>query len=392
MMLDLVLCAMLAQGEPKAAPSVPRAGQTAQQDLLRRDPRRLPRSLPGAWSGFDPARLTEETLPAEIGTVTRAIVAGDMPGALAGLYALLDRVHEFPPALHMMGIVYFRLQRYGDSAVLLARYVELVPARVGDTRVLGHDLYTLGFYEQARAHYERVVAVAAQDAEAWRGLALSTWRLGEASKALELLERVIELEQQSGPEPSGDSRKGEAWAWKAQILFDEGRNEDALAAAKRACAEDAFESRAWFVMGQALGEMGRAEEADAARARFHVLVSAAQEVRALEGRLLYQPRDVGLIDGLVAVHARTGNAARARAWLSRLVKQRPDDVTLRVRALDVLDRLDDRNGAQVAARELEARASDELPAWERLADFYAKSGDAEGASRAQATLRRLGGR
>jgi predicted Zn-dependent protease len=92
------------------------------------------------------------------------------------------------------------------------------------------------------------------------------------------------------------------------------------------------------------------------------------------------------------VHERTRNLVQVRGALARLVAASPDDLAARVTALDVLDRLGDLAGARAAARELEARAGENVTLWQRLSSFYVKAGDARGTARALESVSRLSSR
>jgi Flp pilus assembly protein TadD len=293
--------------------------------------------------------------------VRDALVDGDMPRALVVLYSILDAVPEFPPALHQLGVLYFRLQRYGDSLVAFERFLAVVPHKIGETRALGHDYYSLGRYADARAHYERVIAASPKDAEAVRGLALANMRLGDTDKSLALLKRALEL----------DPKLDEAWTWMAQILFDRDELDAALEAAGHARDLAPFEPRPWFLLGQILMELGRDNEGLGARARFDELTAAAQEVRSLETRLLYDPHQPLLYGRLTEIHRGTGNVAKARESLAKLLRERPDDVSLRIYALDVLMKLGDAAGAKLAAAVLEHKGVDDPEAWKHLEEYYA---------------------
>ena len=153
---------------------------SAQQQLraaLDRNPATLPRAEAGRWTAFDPQALQPTDLPARYYAARAALERAEPIAALAELYALLDEQPGWPPALHQCAVLHFRLQRYGDAVTCAQRFLEECPARVGETRVLGHALYSLGRYEEARTHYERVLAANPKDVEARRGLALSHARL-----------------------------------------------------------------------------------------------------------------------------------------------------------------------------------------------------------------------
>lgn len=348
---------------------------------LRLDPRTLPRAAPGRWKDFDPSRM-EKDLPAGMRDVAAALSRREYAGALLGLQRVLRAEPDYPPALHELGVVYFRLQRYGDSIVPMERYLEVLPERAADTRVLGHDYYSLGRYEDAARHYERVLAREPDMVEALRGLALARMRLGDPVRALAGLERVLEL----------DPKHAEAAAWKAQILYDQEELEPALAAAKRARELDPYQPKPWFLLGRIEGELGRADEARAAQRRYEELQGATQAVRAIEAELRLRPHDAGLLERLVEAVRSTGNVPRTREALKRWASERPEAIEVHVRALSVLRGLGDVEGARQIASGLEQRFGERVEAWTALFDFYTATGDRAGQARAGERLRRLGGR
>lgn len=356
--------------------------QVGAQEPLQLDPRTLPRAPQGRWKDFDAARLRAEDLPPEMRAVQGALETQDFPRALAGLQAALRGTPDFPPAWHQLGVLYFRLQRYGDGAACLERYLALVPQRVGDTRVLGHCYYSLGDYAGARAHYERVLAVHPDEVEALRGHALARMRLGEAKAALAELERVLELAP----------RHAEAWEWKALILFESEALEPALAAAQRAREIDPFSARAWFLCGRAAAELGRDAEAQAAQRRFQELNALAGELRQVESDLCYRPRDIALLERRAALHARSGDRARTREDLARLVAVDPASLELRLFGLDLLGSLGDFEAARLVAQELERLGAQDAATWKRLEEFYARTQEREKQLEAAARYRRLSGK
>jgi tetratricopeptide (TPR) repeat protein len=374
-----------------AAPQDEKRGTDAPADALqddrrlaalRADPRALPRAAEGRWEDFDPAQLRPETLPPGFLAAARALRAKDVVGALGELLGVLRAAPDFPPALHELGVLYFRMQRYGDALVPLERFLELQPARVGETRVLGHAYYSLGRFADAERHYRRVVEREPGLAEAWRGLALARLRQGDAAGALEHLERVLELEP----------GHADAHAWRAHVLFDEERLDEALAAAKRARDLDPYQPRPWFLLGRIQFELGRPEEARAAQRRYEELQRAHEALRAAESALRMRPGDLELQLRRVDALRRTGDVARVRKALDELLGAHAGNVALHARALELLDGLGDREGARTIARALEALEPDEVDVWKLLRDFYARAGDREGLVRAGERHRRLGGR
>lgn len=329
--------------------------------VLERTPSEWPRAEEDTWSDWTPeAPPPEEALP-HLREAARAYGRRDMPRALAALFEVLEAFPDYPPALHQAGVIYFRLRRYGDARLAFERYLEVQPERVGDTRALGHCYYTLGDYERARAHYARVLALEPESVEAQRGRGLAEMRLGDEGAALATLRRVLEL----------DPSHANAQTWIAQILFDTERVEEALVAARAARDLDPFDPRPWFLLSQIHYDLGQDEEGDAAHERFSELNLIAQEIRAAEARLLYDPDQPAVYNTLVSLNLRAGDEQRAEHWMVRWVQSDPRDVRLRIRALDLALELGNMEGAAACAVGLEQLAGESLEAWQRLATYYA---------------------
>lgn len=365
------LCAVDARAIAGQAPTEPVSAPTksgvsdARRAALGRDPARLPRAAAEHWKDFDPSRLTPDSVPQDFVAAHAALTQGDLPTAIARLHTVLDAQPDFPPALHELGVVYFQLQRYGDARTCFERYLEVAPSRVADTRGLGHAYYSLGEYAKARAHYERVLTAAPQDLENLRGLALTIYRLGDTKRALADLTKVLER----------DPQHADAWTWKAQMLLDLDAADEARVAAEHARDLAPWSSRPWFVLATALGDLGREEEARLARERFLVLSLHDQDIRRMETRLDHVPGDFDMRRQLALVQAEVGNRNAARRELARLAAERPDDVSVRILVLDVVDRLGDVEAGRLAARELARVGIDSVAAWKRLEAWYAAQKD-----------------
>ena len=349
-----------------APPSAPQEPAPEAQDETVLDPGALPRAEAGSWEGWVPDRPPSELARERFIAASVANARGEVLLSLEHLFAVLRAEPDYPAALYQAGVAYFRLQRYGDAATLLERYVEVVPARVGDTRALAHCYYTLGRYAEARAHYERVlVAREVEDVEALFGLALCHLRLFETERGLELLRRVLEL----------DPRHAEAAVWVVQVLHEQGELEPALAASERALELAAYLPRPWFLRARILFELGRDDEAEAAHERFVVLDRVDQEVRRIEGKVDLDPRRSELHTRLVELHRLTGNRGALRAVFERWLILQPTDAALRVHALDVFEAEGDLAAARAAAAELArvAPSSEDPAVWRRLARWYART-------------------
>jgi predicted Zn-dependent protease len=210
-----------------------------------------------------------------------------------------------------------------------------------------------------------VVAAAPQDAEARRGLALARYRGGDAEGALADLNAVLESE----PEHV------DAWTWKAQVLLDLDRAEEARVAAERARDLAPWTPRPWFVLSTAWTDLGKPKEAQAASERFQRLAAVDQEIRRLEARLEYEPGDLVARRALIESLASVGDRRSVRTHLAHLLQERPGDVTWRIFALDVLDGLGDVEAGAMAAKDLERVGAESAPAWKRLEAWYAKVRD-----------------
>jgi len=329
-----------------------------------RDPRALPVAEQGRWADWSPSDPISEPYRALLGAGMAAYGARDYLRALDALYDLLELEPDFPPALYQASTASFRLRRYGDCIELLERFLRVVPREVGATQALGHSLYSLGRYEEARAHYERVLERNPDSVEAVRGYGLSHLRLGDHARALELLQRVLELRPDHG----------DAQTWIAHLLYETDRLEEAQVAAERACELTPREPRPWFLLSQILAEQGQEDAALAAKARFDELSRVVQEVRALEGLLLHDPRNAPALRRLVELRSRSGDPALRRD-LGRLLALQPRDLEARILALDTLVELGDEEGARIAALDLERTCGDRSAAWKRLQEYYGSRGD-----------------
>lgn len=321
LLAPLVLAQMLGAGPAHSAPgaasargpALPReqAQATPLEALLALRAEELPRAPAGAWEAWSEERGLSEELRVGYLQALEAWRAADLPAVLAATWPLLEASPDHPALLHLAGHAQFRLRRYGECAHLLERFVTHVPEQVGRTRHLAHAWNELGQVERARAHYDRVLAVAAGDHEARRGRALALWRLGRVGEALTDLAAVLAARPQHA----------EAWLLRARILVDEEEAEAALGALERHQALDPFEPEAAYLRARALHDLGQEAEAAEARAAFDALEAVAAAARPLEGHLLLRPHDLGLRRALAEVRLGAGQADRAREALVGLARE-----------------------------------------------------------------------
>ncbi len=347
--------------------------------ILDRRPTDWKLASPGAWSSWNVDQEPAEELRPFLARAVNAYMVGDLPASLTALFELLDEAPGFPSAMHQSGVIYFRLRRYGDAIVAFERYLETAPHRVEDTRALGHCYYTLGDYEKARDHYELVLELTPDSVEALRGYALTWMRLGDADRALKELRRLLEL----------DGGHANAATWVAQILYDEEQVDEALEAALTARDLDPYEPRAWFLLSQIYFELERDEEAESANRRFRFLSQISQEIRAAEARLLYDPRQPAVYSRLIDLNRQAGNLMAVGLWLNRWMQVDPGRIGLHMAQLDLALEMGDGATAERLAENLRLKAGDDLAAWERLSQYYAKQRDRIRQSEAEAEAARL---
>lgn len=333
--------------------------------VLDRQPQDLPRAVEGRWEGWEPERgVTDELVPL-LTRAGRAYGARDYPVALEALYSVLESQPDQPVALYQMGIVYFRLRRYADAQCALERFLEMAPSQVAETRALAHCYYSLGNYPAAIEHYRKVLAEHPDEVEALRGLGLALYREGELEPGLELLTRVVEL----------DPEHGDAWTWIAQVNFELGELDAAKAAIDRAVEDLPYEPRPRFVHSRILYDLGEDDAGDLEQQRFRELSLYIQAVRQQEGYLLYDPSQLGPLSRLVELHETVGNLVGVRENLAQMVRFHGDNVELRLCTLDVLVRMDDPEGAAVAAESMEIALPESPDIWKRLQTYYGGIGN-----------------
>jgi predicted Zn-dependent protease len=190
-------------------------------------------------------------------------------------------------------------------------------------------------------------------------------RLGESERALTELDAVLAM----------DPRHADAATWRASLLYDLERLEDALAAATLARDLDAFQPKPWFLLARIHGDRGAEQAAQEAQRRFEELSVISQELRGVESRLLYRPADRLLLRSACDLQRRAGNRAQLRESLARLFRTDPSSVELRLYGLELTAGLGDEAAARLLAEQLAKLAPDNAQVWERLEQFYASIKD-----------------
>tara|TARA_R110002126_G_scaffold82806_5_gene202617 strand:- start:7090 stop:8301 length:1212 start_codon:yes stop_codon:yes gene_type:complete len=359
-----------------ASTAVQEAPPTPEVDILDRNAADLPRVAAETWASWKPG---EEPSIHVLGALTHgneAYGVNNYPVALEGYWDVLELSPGYPPVLHQMGVIYFRLHRYTDAIECFERFLLQVPNYLTATRALGHALYSVGRYDHARIHYENILRTDPASHETRRGLALTYSKLGETDLSILAFEVYLEAV------PTNT----EARTQFAEVLYDAERIEDALAQARQAAAEDPFAPRPWFITSRALFDLGQDENAEIAHAKFVALNEVSAQVRAIESQLLVQPRRFDLLLALITLHKDSGNAGGVRDIVSRLTTIDPGELRWPKYGHLVLHEMGDASGALDAARFLEENYPTSREAFEHLLEFYTEIEDVESAQRIGAKL------
>jgi tetratricopeptide (TPR) repeat protein len=161
-------------------------------------------------------------------------------------------------------------------------------------RLRAYLLQQLEDYGAAATAYERVVAGAPDDFEAWNNLGNSRTAHGDPAGSVAALEKATALRPDVAPVRMN----------LAAALGDAGRTDDALAALA-ACARDfPYDSKPWAEQYAILKELGRADEA----------------LEALEKAVAIEPNDVDLLIKLGAERSLAWNMSGAEEGFRRAIK------------------------------------------------------------------------
>jgi len=115
----------------------------------------------------------------------------------------------------------------------------------------GNELYTMGHYEQAVAHFDEAIRLHPRLAGAWAAKGLACSALGRDQEAIRCYDESLRI----------NPRDAAVWDDKGNSLFALGRLEGALNCFNEALIVNPRDERAWYNMGICLANLGRPEEA-----------------------------------------------------------------------------------------------------------------------------------
>ena len=283
--------------------------------------RNLPRAEADRWRAWVPNKEPEREYREAYRQCLQAYLADDLGSAVRRGSAMLERVPDYPPALLILGVSLYRLQRYSDAVHVYERLLHHAPLALGRTRQLGHCLHALGRTQEAIAHYTRLLDANPGDWRSLRSRGVAYLRNGQPLLGLVDVEAALEH----------SPRDADGLYWRALILYElDGETPtDArarprptpLEAAKRARNSAPFASRTWYLLAQvALETEGEEDLAHAAQARYSELLAAESALRQWQQTLWFAPERLDVIEQLGRLRLGIGDLARAKTAYQRLLE------------------------------------------------------------------------
>ena len=200
--------------------------------------------------------------------------AGDLVRAEGHARAALALAPDDPDALHLHGVVVWRLGRAAEAAPLLERAAAGAPNSAEARKNLGIVLFELNRLDQAIACFREATMLQPQMAAAHYHLATALREKGEIDAAITVLQRVLALEP-GNLEAANDL---------AAALKERGRLPEAILMFRAVVEAHPWQAQSWVNLARCLMDYG---DAPAARKAFdQALVLAPGSVAARFGRCL----------------------------------------------------------------------------------------------------------
>ena len=169
--------------------------------------------------------------------------------------ALTDSAGQYQddlPELHFLrGRVYFELGRMDEARAAYQRVIALNPAFEGVWHNLGNVSFRQKRYREALGHYRRETSLR-NDPNPWHGMGGTFWTLGIADSARWAYEKAIEADAKYAP----------AYASLAEWYESEGAFEEALRLARNALQRDTANTDYRYRVGALLFRVGEYEESE----------------------------------------------------------------------------------------------------------------------------------
>lgn len=288
---------------------------------LRTSVKDLPQAKKEHWASWNPGQAPNPLYADLYGLAVDAYQGDDLLLCVARALQLLIEEPDYPPALLLLGVANYRLQRYGEGVACYERFLKHAPNELARTRQLGHCYHSVGRSQEAQAHYTRLLVLQPGDFVALRSLAVVRLQTGDAQGAVTDLERVLKAQ----PEDR------EALYWFAAALYELEDSERSLAAARTARDANAYSSRVWYLYAQVLFDAGEQAAGQAAQRRHQELQSAEAAIRGWQQELYLHPKQVAAAEKIARLYLTSGNlvqAQRAYRKLAQLAQEQGDAETL----------------------------------------------------------------
>jgi tetratricopeptide (TPR) repeat protein len=331
-----------------------------------------PASLPASARAPRPA-------DGRVQVAMRAYEQRDYQRAERELRAGLEIEPERADILVRLGIVLYRMKRWGDAIPYLTKGVEKEQNSLGDMQVIGHCYYELGQTEEALDWYNRVIAAKKTNREAWRGKGFALERLGKYPEAEEALRTAVALNPDSAP----------AHLWLGRVLTKQKKAGAAIPYLEKAKKLNAFDWETEYELSRAYLALGETARSRASKERSDFLRGHAERINELKSKLLSSPRDIGIITLLAAQYDAIGDVLNAKqAWDQARNLSRDDPAVTIAHAASLFA-----TGAGATAEELLRAKLRERPAdptlWEVLWYVLRERGDQKGAAEAASRVKQI---
>ena len=217
-----------------------------------------PRTLDAAGTGSDGVDASIDWLLSQWLTLgLDCCEAADFEAAINAFEQALQRLPDCEIALHGLAIAFNSMGAHADAIAPLERLLAM-DAENGDAwGNYGHALAGLERYSDALAAYRRSLDLAPHAPLSWYNCARILFELGRYDEAAVACDRALELSPEDGT----------IWFWSGQIARKLDRTERALAAFERSLVLLPDNGRAWNYRGVLLESLGRHQDAIASYGR-----------------------------------------------------------------------------------------------------------------------------
>jgi tetratricopeptide (TPR) repeat protein len=205
-----------------------------------------------------------------------------------------------------------------EASVLIDDYEKVVQRDPGSDKArlalaeLYRKAHRLG---EAQALYLALLEEGSKDAEVYLGLGQTTLELGDEAKAVEYLDRGLELAP----------GKMQPLIERAKIDLRHGKFAAALAFLDRAREIDATEIEVHYLRGLVLSRQGRQAEAREEQEIADRLRKDGEELKKLHQRLVGSPRDLKLQYEAAKWLFDHGHPEEGLRWAEKILKEKPGD-------------------------------------------------------------------